>query len=92
MKQTELVYSTNPTINRQLCIKNGRRFNLYQPITSSVMVGKPYESMVVCEVVNQASKESKVVGQYKGTRHVNRRSKRYNLATMRAMNSIVHSK
>jgi len=85
IQHRELVYSTNPVVHAKLCALQGRRNNLDKPIQSSVRVGYSFEAMTVCEVVNQASHTSTVVGQYKSATHRNRRKKHMHLPTLLQM-------
>lgn len=85
IQHKELVYSTNPVVHAKLCALHGRRNNLDKPIQSSVRVGYSFEARSVCEVVNQASRTSTVVGQYKSATHRNYGKKSMHLSTLRKM-------
>lgn len=87
MKQTELVYSTNPRVHAKLCKLNGRRNSLHTPVLSSVRIGKSPEAMVVCESVNQAAKTATFGGQFKAATHRGRRKKHMHLPTLKALQS-----
>jgi hypothetical protein len=87
----ELVYSTNPDVNRKLCELYHRRSNLHTPIMSSERVGYSHEAMIVCERVNQATRSCYVLGQYKAVTN-KKRVNRMHLPTLRRALHIIDKK